>query len=263
MKKQFKPTSAPAPQYPTPPILEAVIGITFAQTLDGKALAKADERIGKHYPAHEDVHQTNFNVSLNIGEDRKMIAAPTEGTTVHGHKRTNPNLDELTILMPNSITVSQLAPYPGWDTFMARFKRDFHGYMGRQKTRQLSRVGVRYINRIDIPVSGEIIEHEQYLNFHPRVPDTLGPIVGYGMQVSFDIEKIDGQVTLRTTPVASPTLGHASFMLDIDVYTTSNLPMNEAALYELLGHMRVAKNRVFEECITQRARQEIFGHANN
>jgi uncharacterized protein (TIGR04255 family) len=263
MKKQVKPISAPGPQYPTPPILEAVIGITFSQALDDKTLAKADNRIGKHYPAHEDLHQANFNVSLNMGEGRKMVAAPTESNSVHGHKRMNSNMDELAVLMPSSITVSQLAPYPGWDTFMTRFKRDFHGYMGRQKSRQVSRVGVRYINRIDIPVSGEIVEHEQYLNFYPRVSDALGPIVGFGMQVSFAIEKIDGQVTLRTVPVTSPTLGHASFMLDIDVYKMNDLPMNEAALYELLEQMRIEKNRVFEECITDRARQEIFGHANS
>ena len=250
------------PAYLRPPVLEAVIGITFAQPLDDKTLARADQRIGTHYPAHEGLNNTSVSVSLNMGEDRRMVAAPGESTTVHGHKRMSPGMDELAILMPNSLTVSQLAPYPGWDTFVARFKRDFHGYMGRQKTRQLSRVGVRNINRIDIPVSGDIVQHEQYLNFYPRVPDAMGPIVAYGMQVSFAIREIDGQATLRTTPVASPTLGHASFILDIDVYTTSNLPMNEAALYQLLQHMRVAKNRVFEECITKRARQEIFGHAN-
>lgn len=249
--------------YARPPILEAVIGITFAQPLSDKTLAIADRRIGKNYSAHEDLNNTSLSVSLNMGENRKLVASSTEGTTMLGHKRMSNSMDELAILMPDSITVSQLAPYQGWGAFMVRFKRDFHDYMGRQKSRQISRVGVRFINRIDIAVSGEIVEHEQYMNFHPRVPDTLGPIVGYGMQVSFSIEKIDGQVTLRTSPVASPTLGKASFMLDIDVYKTSNLPMNEAALYELLEDMRVEKNRVFEECITERARQEIFGHANS
>ena len=249
--------------YSRPPILEAVIGITFSQPLSDKVLDAADRRIGKHYLLHEDVKNTSFSMALNVGADRRLIASPADSILVSGHKRRSPDMDELVILMPDSITVSQLAPYQGWENFVARFKRDFHGYMGRQKTREISRVGVRYINRIDIPLSGDIVHHEQYLNFYPRVVDPLGDIVGYSMQVSIAAKNIGGIVTLRSNPVASPTLGHASFILDIDVYKTIDLPMNEAALYDLLEKMRVEKNHVFEECITERTRKEIFEHANS
>lgn len=51
-------------------------------------------------------------------------------------------------------------------------------------------------------------------------------------------------------------------MLDIDVYKSSNLPMNDAGLISLLGQMRVEKNRIFEMCITQQAREQIFGIEN-
>lgn len=256
-------STAQSANYVRPPILEAVIGITFSQPLGDKTLDAADRRIGKHYLVHEDVKNTSFSMSLNVGADRKLIASPADSILVSGHKRMNPSMDELVVLMPDSITVSQLAPYQGWNHFLTRFKRDFHGYMGRQKAREISRIGVRYINRIDIPISGDIVQHEQYLNFYPRVADSLGDIVGYGMQVSFAARSIGGNVTLRSGPVASPTLGHASFMLDVDVYKTSDLPMGEAALYDLLGKMRSEKNHAFEECITARARKEIFEYANS
>jgi len=263
MKKRTKAVSTPFPQYKRPPILEAVIGITFAQALDDKTLARADERLGKHYPAHEDLHNASVSVNLNIGDDRRVLTSAADSTVLHGHKRMSPGMDELVILMPNSFTVSQLAPYRGWADFVARFERDFHAYVGRQKARQISRIGLRYINRVDIPISGDIVLHEEYLNFFPRVPDALGAIAGYGMQVAFGAESIGGFSTLRSAPVESPTLGHASFMLDIDVYKTSELPMHEAPLCALLEQMRLEKNRIFEACITPRAREEIFGHANS
>lgn len=263
MKNKSNTDTPTVQQYKRPPILEAVIGITFAQALDDKTLARADARIGKYYPAHEDLHNTSVSVNLNMGEGRKLTAAPTDSTTVHGHKRMSAGMDELTILMPTTITVSQLAPYHGWEHFFARFQRDFHAHMGRLKTRQLSRVGVRYINRVDIPVAGDIVQHEDYLNFFPRVPDTLESLAGYGMQVACVLESIGGFATLRSAPVESPTLGHASFLLDIDVYKTTDLPMNEATLRALLDTMRLEKNRIFESCITARAREEIFGHAKH
>lgn len=93
---------------------------------------------------------------------------------------------------------------------------------------------------------------------YPRPPIIEAVI----MQTAFHLKNIGCDATLNAAPVPSPTLGHASFMLDIDVYKSSNLPMNDAGLISLLGQMRVEKNRIFEMCITQQAREQIFGIEN-
>ena len=247
--------------YPRPPIIEAVIGITFSQPIKDSVLATADRRFAKYYPAHLENEHTSLLVNRIIGADSRPVSSVQE-QSVRGHRRMSSAMDEVAVLMPDSLTISQLAPYSGWEAFVARLKRDMALYKRPGTTREISRIGVRYINRVDIAASGNVVEHEQYLNLYPRVPAELGHIVGYNMQTAFHLENIGCDATLNTAPVPSPTLGHASFILDIDVYKSSNLPMNDAGIISLLGQMRAEKNRIFEACITQQAREQIFGHGN-
>lgn len=248
--------------YTRPPIIEAVIGITFAQPIKESVLATADRRFAKHYPAHQDNNHVNIKLNTVIGT-HKALAHSAEQELITGHRRMSTNMDEIAVLLPDSLLVSQLAPYHGWDAFVARFKRDLALYKRPGTFREISRVGVRYINRIDIPASGNLVEHEPYLNLYPRVPDQLGPLLGYAMQSTFNLGDTGCQVTINSGPVASPTLGHASFVVDIDIYTTTQLPKKDAEIFALLHQIRVEKNRIFEACVTQRARAEIFGYVNS
>jgi uncharacterized protein (TIGR04255 family) len=172
-------------------------------------------------------------------------------------------MDEIAVLMPDSLTVSQLAPYSGWDTFFDRFKRDFTAVKRSNTNRSISRVGLRYINRVDIPATGNVVEHEKFVDMYPHVPDTLGPMVGFSMQAQFAIDSIGALTNVNSMPVPPVKLRHASFLMDIDVYKTISTTMTDDALYALLEKMRIEKNRIFEACVTQRAREEIFGYAKN
>ena len=262
MKKKAKGVSVLAPPYPRPPILEAVIGITFEQPLKEAALATADRRFEKIYASHQDNAHLNLRMNTFMGANNLPVI-DTQGQRVAGHRRMSPGNDEVAVLMPDSLTVSQLAPYHGWAAFMARFKRDLHLYKRPGVHRAISRVGLRYINRIDVQITGNVVELENYLNLYPRVPDAMGPIAAYAMQTTFALENIGCIATLNSTPVPSPTLHHTSFMMDIDVYKSSELPVGDDALFALLEQMRAEKNRIFEACITQRAREELFGHAQS
>ena len=254
------PTLTP-PGYLRPPIIEAVIGISFSQPIKDSVLATADRRFAKYYPAHLENEHTSLLVNRITGADSRLSSGVQE-QSIRGHRRMSSAMDEVAVLMPDSLTVSQLAPYSGWDAFFARLRRDLAMYKRPGTNREISRIGVRYINRIDIAASGNVVEHEQYLNLYPRTPPELGHIVGYGMQTTFHLESIGCFATLNTAPVPSPTLGHASFMLDIDVYKSSDLPLNNAGIFSLLGQMRTEKNRIFEACITQQARDQLFGFEN-
>ena len=247
------------PGYLRPPIIEAVVGITFSQPVQESVLATADRRFAKYYPGHLENEHTSLLVNRIIGPDSRHSV---QEQSIRGHRRMSAAMDEIAVLMPDSLTVSQLAPYSGWDTFLARLRRDLAMYKRPATYRKISRIGVRYINRIDIAASGNMVEHEQYLNLYPRTPAELGPIVGYGMQTTFHLESIGCFAILSTAPVPSPTLGHASFMLDIDVYKSSDLPMNDDGIFSLLEQIRFEKNRIFEACITQQARDQLFGLEN-
>jgi len=249
--------------YARPPVLEAVIGITFSQPLIDKALATADKRLANHYLVHTDNKHVDLLMNTTMGIDNRPVVG-AQGRTTLGHRRATPNQDEVAILMPDSFTVSQLAPYTGWDTFFARFQRDF-AIINKvsNRSQSISRVGMRYINRVDVPAVENIVEFERFVDIYPRVPDSLGPMVGFNMQAQFALGSIDGQANINTMPMQPVTLRHASFLLDIDVYKTFSTPLPDKALYSLLQQMRLEKNRIFEACVTQRAREELFSDANH
>jgi uncharacterized protein (TIGR04255 family) len=164
---------------------------------------------------------------------------------------------QIVILWPTSFVFSQLAPYPGWDDFFERFVRDWALWKKAVSYHKISRVGVRYINRIDIPITGDVIHYEEFLNVYPRIPDEVGPVFTYGIQTQAPCPEIDGRITINSASVPSPLLGYSSFIFDQDIYKETNIPQTDESLYKLLNQIHVKKNAVFEACITDRAR-ELF-----
>jgi uncharacterized protein (TIGR04255 family) len=154
--------------------------------------------------------------------------------------------------------ISQLAPYPGWDGFFRRFVRDWTIWKKSAGYRKVGRVGVRYINRIDIPLAGRpVIEETEFLNVYPHIPKELGPTNAYGVQAVLPILDINCRLTLNSSVVPSPLLNHVSFIIDQDIAKEVDTPQSDENLYELLNAIRLKKNEIFEACITDRAR-ELF-----
>lgn len=46
-----------------------------------------------------------------------------------------------------------------------------------------------------------------------------------------------------------------SFLLDLDIGLTKDVPQKDDKIWEEIDLMRVHKNRIFEECVTDNARK--------
>ena len=79
---------------------------------------------------------------------------------------------------------SRLAPYTGWDDFFARTVRAWEVWRKSAGHTVLSRIGVRYVNRIDVPVANTaLVRPEDVLNVFPKSPEDLGaPLSAYAME---------------------------------------------------------------------------------
>ena len=254
-------TPATIPEgYKHPPVTEAVIGVSFAENFSKTVLKSVSDMLAKKYPIHQSLQNISVNLDLSphAGKDRKTITEVAQG-----HRRSSQDMTELALALPNSLVFSQLAPYPSWATFSNRFIRDWKLLKKALGYREINRIGVRYINRIDIPVTGPLIQHEQYLNVFPRIPDMLSPLMAGAVQTISYFEDIKCTLTLNSGVVESPILNHKSFLLDLDVGRELDVPQNDKGIFELLEAMRLKKNQVFEACISQRTRDEIFNGNTN
>jgi uncharacterized protein (TIGR04255 family) len=241
--------------YKRPPITEAVIAISFAAPIASRDLDKVNDDFAKLYPQHQDARNVNFDIVMPPTPDLEP------GTNIRhheiGHRRSSDDQTEVVVLWPSLFVFSQLAPYPGWDEFFARFARDWSLLKKAVGYRRISRVGVRYINRIDIPVTGDLTYYEEFLNIYPKLPVEFGPVFAYGIQAQLPYPEIEGSININSASVPSPLLAHTSYIFDQDIYKENNVPQNDEGLYELLNEIHVKKNAVFEACITARTR-ELF-----
>ncbi|MHB9102848.1 MAG: TIGR04255 family protein [Sulfuricella sp.] len=129
------------------------------------------------YPHHQTVSDIRVAVELSSEQTNKPIAEINQQE--NGHRLSTEDMTQLLMLWPSSFNLSQLAPYPGWDNFFDRFVRDWSIWKRTIGFQKISRIGVRYINRIDIPVTGTITKYEEFLNIYPKLPESLDPIFGY------------------------------------------------------------------------------------
>lgn len=242
------------PPYPKAPITEAVIEIKFKAALDASDIEKVRQRLASDYPQHQ--HVQSFDVAVKLLENQPD-APTTQIKRTPGHRLASVDMTELVLLWESAFVISQLAPYPGWDSFLRRFVRDWAAWRRVMGYQEVSRIGVRYLNRIDIPVTGPVVPHEAFLNVYPKLPETFSAVDAYAVQAVMGLEDIRCKLTLNSAAVDSPILGHSSFIFDQDIAREIDPPQSDDAIIDLLNKIRVQKNAVFEACITDRAR-ELF-----
>jgi uncharacterized protein (TIGR04255 family) len=234
--------------YKRAPITEAVIELRFAQTIDSETLQKAVRRVRSEYTFEDP--EREVNVQLDMATQKTEFRHAWSGVKLSSLERT-----DVSMFRTNSFACSRLAPYLGWETFQPRAARDWDALRKTTGPLVLARIGVRYINRVDVPVAADVaIRVEDYLNVGPRSPEVDEPITGYTVQIVRPLGVDDCGLILNSAIVPSPLIGFASFLLDLDVYREKDLPRRDDELWALIEQMRHHKNRVFESCITDRAR---------
>lgn len=240
--------------YKNPPITEAVIGIYFKFPLSEEELSSFNQKLSRLYQNQQVM--PNVNVALEINEN--TINNPII-TQVNSYRLSRDNSTQIILLSKEAFVLSQLAPYKGWDDLYQRFTEAWAIKTRAVGFQEIGRVGVRYINRIDIPIENDNIEYENYLNIYPAAPKSLGNLNAYAIQVALPIQKIGCNLNINSAVVSSPIIGHLSFVLDLDIFKLSDVPQSDKDLCSLLNEIHVEKNRVFEDCITDNARK-LFNH---
>lgn len=236
--------------YNNPPITEAVIEIRFSSTVDEAVRKRLAKKFEKHYSEVKPLESHKYEFDLS-GQSVKNSVVRTD------YRLSSGDMSEILILRDSAFLLSQLAPYVSWEAFISRFERDWTNFEKSTGHNEISRIGVRFINRIDIPKSGELLHESEYVNIYPTLPETLQPTMGYSIQSRKRIEHIESLLSLSSAIVESPVPRHISIVLDQDIARENNLPQRTQKIIEYLNEVRVEKNKIFESCITDKAR-ELF-----
>jgi uncharacterized protein (TIGR04255 family) len=243
--------SKAAQPYSKPPITEAVIEFRHAGKIEQSDLAKANKRFTAFYPNGSETDQ--HHVEINV--DPKGRTTSKLSPTGKVYRRASDNEHNVLMLNPNSLVVAQSPPYPGWLVFCERIMRDWTLWQKTVGSRDLIRVGLRYINRIDIQSNEATINPSDFLSISLNSPEDLGPTISYAVNGSFQLPAIKAGLTIMSGVISPPPVpNHLSILLDLDVGKETDLPQSEEGIMTLLTSMRDEKNRVFESLITEQSR---------
>lgn len=241
--------------YSRPPITEAVIQIRTTNPIALEKLKKIANKLKRnHYP---NLNQRN-NLNVNVKQDKNDLNAEI-GQEFGDYHLASDDQADIVILHQNSILISRLAPYLGWESFYERFISVWKIWKEIVKSQEISRIGIRYINRIDIPIGeSSKIDIEEYLNFYPKeCLFTEIPMEDYFIQITKKTPNPLWSTAIISTQHPPILIGTISLLLDIDVFRTQETPLNDTDLLSLLTEARNIKNEIFGMCITRKT-EELF-----
>jgi uncharacterized protein (TIGR04255 family) len=242
--------------YENAPIIEALINIQVKLPENISPLDLKKMEFFSNYSYLRKVSKTQIEIKQNNDDENKEISSIDE---VYGYTFKN-NDDERNICQLNidCFTISQLSPYVNWEHFRREAKRVWDIYRLNYKPSEIKKIGVRYINRIDIP--SPVVEIKDYLKTYPELSSDMPQVLSkFFMQIVTPVEVVGGFCIINQTitdPVVPETV---SVILDIEVYKdfSSKTPQNDDEIWGIVENLRLEKNKVFEACITNKVRELI------
>ncbi|MBL4590262.1 MAG: TIGR04255 family protein [Alphaproteobacteria bacterium] len=239
-------------QYKRAPIIEAVVEFRSDDPVDNKKRAKALKKLNRFYTNHQPISQHDLEVKISDGQP-----PTTQSVEVIIDRLSSADMTEQLHIRDIAFLSSQLAPYHGWEAFRERITRDWNIWRGTVGFRPITRIGMRYINRIDLPALGDEVRYEDYVSIYPNLPPLLDPCLSHTVSVNVAIPDIDAILTLKTAIVESPLPNHLSIMVDLDIKKTFQTPPSDEEIFSFIDQARIKKNEAFESCIKDKAR-DIF-----
>jgi len=242
------------------PIVEALVDFRL-KPRDGlrvSDLQPIQEKLRDRYPTQKSIRQVIGQVSVNVQEGEVQAVQPA----VHSAEAVGIRLESangLHVLQAQvqGFTLSRLKPYDTWEALIEEARSLWDVYVAVAAPVSITRVGTRYINRLELPLP--MLRFEDYLTRQPEVPigvpefvsDFLSRVVAH--EPSLDAYIV---VTQALEPVA-PGSNIVPMLLDVDVFKVANFDVNSKEYWELLAQFRTLKNTAFFGSITEKTK-ELF-----
>jgi len=237
-------------KYRNPPIIEALCEFRFepGPPWDLAIPGLVYEKVRDDFPKRRQARA--FETSISAGPK----GVEQEVRTLYRMQFLREDEKALIQVGPNLLAVNHLKPYPTWQEFLPLIQKGFDAYRDAAAPKGIRRIGLRYINRIEIP--GQRIELEDYFEFRPfvgpRLPQEFGPFI-VGIQVPYEDSRDTLRLQLANASVETPNT--VAVILDLDYFLTRP---GKVSLDNVFEWVDVAHSRVeeaFEACITDRLRQ--------
>lgn len=238
--------------YKNSPISEAVCEFQFGQdsTWDFTVPGLVYEKVRNTFPIRSQVARVTMGIAANEGEIGPQFGA------VPVMRFTRKDEKAHIQVAPHLLSVHHLKPYSSWQEFLPLIKDGFEAYREVASPKSIHRIGLRYINTIEL--TGSSIALEDYFEFRPYVgpdlPRTIGPFM---MSVQLPFENSRDVLNLQLVSQAGLSSDVAIIILDLDYFLAKSgeVKLDEAFDWVNTAHTHIED--VFEASINEQLKQKF------
>jgi uncharacterized protein (TIGR04255 family) len=237
-----------------PPVREAIIDISIIPQLpsDRSLFEPLIEMLKEEFSVAE--QRRSFSGGFEIAPETGFVQKPTMDEFYGYVFKTEDNL-KVAQFRIDGFTLNKLAPYKDWEEVFPKALELWRIYVNQLKPQKISRLGVRYVNEVRLPLAVKNIG--DFLTRPPLIPNELAknPLVNYFLD-RLGFFDSDLRVNVNLTQAYEGVFNEegVSIILDIDSYTDENVsPSDFERLREIFGRLRELKNQVFFGSITEEA----------
>lgn len=182
---------------------------------------------------------------------------PALSSRLIGYRFTSDDKKRILQARTNGFTFSRLPQYDRWGPFCQEARELWRLYVQSTRPEQVTRVAVRYINRLELPVP--IPDFSAYLRNVPEVsPDLPQGLSGFLLQLKIPQTDLpNGMLVINEGLLRSEDPRRAAVLLDIDVFHSAELAPDADGVWDALEGLHDRKNQAFEASITERTRELI------
>lgn len=242
-----------AVRYECAPIVEAIIEIQVPSE-HGVSVERIDSSLSplvrESYPKKYEtsIFQGQFRLGPNTGA---AIESAKTGVDFHSSDG-----KQIFVAHAGRFAFSRLAPYGTWQEIKEEARRLWEMYRSVVPVTKISRVAVRYVNKIQFPPGN--LEFHDYLNTYPRLtPEAPDLVNNFFMRLEIPQPDINASAIVILANAQGVDDGVA-MILDIDVFKQAEAIADVESIWVQLERLRERKNLYFEKTITDATRR-LFG----
>ena len=233
------------------PITEALIDfrVSVSKQLDAATFLEFKEFLGDRYPKVEERRGAQAAIEFGPG---KPLAAHTKDLGLQGFFFRSGDGLNIAQFRVDGFTFNRLKPYTRWEEIFPEALRLWKLFIEKVTPEYVSRLALRYINHLNIPLPIE--DFAQYLTLPPVVPPELPQHVS-SFLTRVVLHESESGLAANVTQALEQGLDPKSvtIILDIDAYKTGEFDPHGAEVAEVLEALHGFKNRIFFGSLTEAA----------
>ena len=235
------------------PITEALVDIQIEPLPQDflSQLKTMHDRIIKEYPQSKQRirWQGQFKIDQGVPSSQTASGGPD------GFLFTSTDQKQIVQARLDGFTFNRLQPYTDWDTFKKSAKQMWKFYVEVAQPKAVVRTGLRYINRIEIPLPMKDLK--EYFSTGPDISLelTVKTISEYFMRIVIPINENESTVILTQAIEPGDYQKSIPVIFDIDVFCRKMVDPKSDALWGAIDGLKELRSDFFFKSITDKTKR--------